>query len=71
MYLFCCVIDQKCGDLLQCSGDSKGTMRVKSQCRWQGQLIFTEGHGLQRQFPVLFDKDEQLQWSNFKGSEYS
>ncbi|KAF0022046.1 hypothetical protein F2P81_025701 [Scophthalmus maximus] len=39
----------------------------KSRRRWRGQLIFTEGHGLQLPSLALFDKDERLHWSNFKG----
>ena len=45
--------------------------RVKSQCRWRGQLIFTEGRGLEQLSLVLLDKDEQLQWSNFNGCGFS
>lgn len=45
-----------------------GEAMVRSLCRWQGQLIFTKGHSEGQLFSPLFDKDEQLQWSNFKGS---
>lgn len=82
---FACVVDQK-GRLLKPAimgwvaqdiwGSTvergfEGKMRAKSHCRWWGQLIFTEGHGLEQLSLVLCDKDEQLQWSNFKGCRFS
>lgn len=31
----------------------KGKTRARSHCRWRGQLIFTEGHGLEPLSPAL------------------
>lgn len=55
-------------------GSSTAQWRFKGEHEGEKSVqmaIFPEGHGLERLFPVLFDKDEQLQWSNFKGSMYS
>ncbi len=84
-FCFACVIDQKArllkpaimGWVAQDIWGSavqrgfKGKVRAKSHCRWWGQLIFTEGHGLEQLSLVPCDKDEQLQWSNFKGCRFS
>ena len=72
MYLSCLChwskgkIRRTCNHVLSCtryshgarqySGGFKRKVRLRCHCRWRGQLIFTEGHGLEPLFLVPFSQ---------------
>lgn len=76
-----CIVDPKAASVKPTTSDwvaqymlgspvNNWKMRARSHWRWGGQLIFTEGQCLELSL-VPSDKDERLQWSNFKGCRFS